>query len=554
MKHIVLLMVFISMCKIGYSQNRAPSLYLNYQDEGQGDIIINTLRVESPSPLYTYYCGLLWNSGQDAGGYCGMQEHPDGRNFIYSLWDPISSTDPITVEYAHPNTDVANFGGEGTGLRSLNFGIGWETNQWYSLVSRAWNANSNSSLFGYWVYDQSNSIWHHLVTMNYPVPNLKFNTKTSSFIEDWLGNGSEARTVHHNNGWKRKTSDNSWNSFEKSYFDRVFPDAGTINYIENYDGGVIEDEYYFMTSGGTTTPITNEDDVTVFLTNNASDPGFEKGGIFNLVFDRINDNLNISWEIADSTLPQFSYHFKIFDNHELKGNPVLSVDSTTPHTRNFDLDISSLTNEGEYYTLFHIVDIFDNQSELYTGNLSFASINYSPSISNAIFSIDENVVTGTSIGIVIASDLAGDDLAFSIVSGNDLGAFQIDESTGEILVVDSEPLDFETNPTFNFSVQASDGQLSNTATVIVNVNDVDEVLGIYDQQGNHVRLYPNPTIDFITIEWNNFERATVSELSGKEFITEDTQTLDLRNLNAGIYFITINGSNNEQITFRIVKE
>jgi hypothetical protein len=49
-----------------FSQNRAPSLYLNYQDEGQADILINTLRVQPPSPLYTYYCGLLWNGGQDA--------------------------------------------------------------------------------------------------------------------------------------------------------------------------------------------------------------------------------------------------------------------------------------------------------------------------------------------------------------------------------------------------------------------------------------------------------------------------------------------------------
>ncbi len=369
-----------------YSQDRAPSLYLDYQDEEQGDIIINTLRVQSPSPLYTYYCGLVWNSGQDAGGYCGMQEHPDGRNFIYSLWDPISSTDSITAEYTHPNTEIANFGGEGTGLRSLNFGIGWETNQWYSLVSRSWSTNENSTLFGYWIYDQNNSIWHHLVTMNYPVPNLYFNTKTSSFIEDWLGNGHEARTVHHKHGWKRKTSDSTWLPFDESYFDRVFPDAGTVNYIENYDGGVIDDEYYFMTSGGITTPETNQDDVTLTLTYTASNPGFETGEFNNLNLLVENDNLLADWDLVDSKSPQFSYHIKIYNNAELSGSPIISIESIKPHIRNDVIDISNLSDNIEYFVQFNITDIFDNVSVAQVGsfiktNLSTAEYDF---IKNAI--------------------------------------------------------------------------------------------------------------------------------------------------------------------------
>ncbi len=357
-----------------FSQNRAPSLYLNYQDDRKGDIIINTLRVQSPSPLYTYYCALLWNGGQDAGGYCGMQEHPSGRNFIYSLWDPISSSDPITAEYTHANTDIANFGGEGTGLRSLNFGIGWETNQWYSLVSRVWSTNSSSTLFGYWIYDQTNSVWHHMVTMNYPVPNLKFNTKTSSFIEDWMGNGPEVRTIHHKNGWKRKTSDKNWIPFEESYFDRVYPDAGTVNYIENYDGGVIDDEYYFMTSGGTTTPITNEDDVTLSLTYDAPEPEFEFGEFNNLTLVVDNDNLLVGWDIVVSKSPQFSYHIKIYDNMALSGDPLIAIDNFKPHLRNDIIDICSLTNNREYFVQFCITDLFDNKSDIQVESIIKGSI------------------------------------------------------------------------------------------------------------------------------------------------------------------------------------
>ena len=34
-------------------------------------------------------------------------------------------------------------------------------------------------------------------------------------------------------------------NFDKSYYERVKPDDGAANYIDNYDGGVIED-YFFM--------------------------------------------------------------------------------------------------------------------------------------------------------------------------------------------------------------------------------------------------------------------------------------------------------------------
>ncbi|MCB9345663.1 MAG: DUF3472 domain-containing protein [Lewinellaceae bacterium] len=361
-KSSIILLALLLTASILSAQNRAPSLYLNYQDDEPGDVIINTLRVASPSPLYTYYCGLLWNGGQDAGGYCGMQEHPAGRNFIFSLWDPITSNDTITADYAHPDTELANFGGEGTGLRSLNFGIGWEANQWYSLVSRAWSTDQQVTYFGYWVFDQYNRIWHHLVTMKYPVPDLKFNTRTSSFIEDWLGNGQEARTVHHQNGWKRKTSDNSWHAFDKSYFDRVYPDAGTTNYIENYDGGVIDNAYYFMTSGGTTMPVTNEDDVLLSLPITATEPGFPAGAIENLLLDAENDILTISWGVVDSLSPQYSYHLRIYDNIQLSGTPLVTLDQIKPHFREATVDISNLTDNQQYFVQFYIRDIFDQES------------------------------------------------------------------------------------------------------------------------------------------------------------------------------------------------
>ena len=356
------------ICNLSFSQNRAPSCWLNYQDNFQGDIIINTLRVYPPSPTYTYYCALQWNAGGEGGGYCGMQEHPDGRNFVYSIWDPIGSNDPIKAVYQGAGTEIENFGGEGTGLKSWNFNLGWEPLQWYSFVSRVWDEN-NHSMFGFWIFDYANSKWHHLVTMDYPVQGVRFNTKTTSFIEDWLGNGENKREIHHKNGWKRKTGDLSWNPFTAAHFTRV-SEAGASNYVDNYDGGVLED-FYFMKSGSVSVhPNSNSSESNLNLNNSNSDPGFAKVTIENFAMNTEGNNLKVSWNISDSKLPQYSYHFKIFDTPELTGTPVLSIDIIRPHIRNIDINISFLDIARTYYTRFYIVDIFDNQSNIQQGSFS----------------------------------------------------------------------------------------------------------------------------------------------------------------------------------------
>lgn len=355
---------FIILCAIVFqtaeSQNRAPSLYLNYQDHERGDIIINSLRVQSPSPLYTYYCGLLWNSGHDAGGYCGMQEHPNGKNFIFSLWDPISSKDPITAEYAHPDTEVANFGGEGTGLRSINFGLGWEEGQWYTILSRAWSEYESSTFFGYWVFDQKNKKWHHLVTMDYPVPSLDFKTSTRTFIEDWLGNGDEARTFHQQNGWKRKSADHSWIPFSTTEFHRVYPDAGTVNYIEQYDGGKNQD-YFYMTSGGGTIPRGDIEREKFTMDSSKDAPHLNHGILTHFTMTPLADQMfEASWTVDESGLPQFLIFIQVFDE---EGNMYDQRVIQKPHVRSLQMDMSEY-NDGSYTASMVMIDLLDNESNL----------------------------------------------------------------------------------------------------------------------------------------------------------------------------------------------
>ena len=82
------------------TDSRAPSISLWYNDSVQGDILTQDVYVPASGVTkQTYYCCLQWNSGKNGGGYCGIQDHARGRNYIFSLWDPEGSQHPIKPVY-----------------------------------------------------------------------------------------------------------------------------------------------------------------------------------------------------------------------------------------------------------------------------------------------------------------------------------------------------------------------------------------------------------------------------------------------------------------------
>ena len=91
---------------------------------------------------------------------------------------------------------------------------------------------------------------------------------------------------------------------------------------------------------------------------------------------------------------------------------------------------------------------------------------------NAVFTVIENAGSGTAVGTVAAMDEDGDNLTFSITSGNIGTAFAINENTGAVTVAGT--VDYETTPTYTLTVLASDGNLSGTADFIVNVTNVND--------------------------------------------------------------------------------
>ncbi len=178
-------------------------------------------------------------------------------------------------------------------------------------------------------------------------------------------------------------------------------------------------------------------------------------------------------------------------------------------------------------------------------------VNSAPMVTNAQFSIEEHSVVGTIVGQVDASDIDGNDLTYSIESGNDLGAFEIRESGGEISVANSEVLEFDDHPVFELVIEVSDGELSTKATVTINLIEVI-IDGVNELSS--FSLYPNPTSEFFHVDWPQFERMELYDLSGTLVKSSRTTRLDVHEIKEAVYILKVLGTNGQVRFERIIKK
>ena len=89
--------------------------------------------------------------------------------------------------------------------------------------------------------------------------------------------------------------------------------------------------------------------------------------------------------------------------------------------------------------------------------------------------VPENSPGGTRVGEAVrATDGDGDELTYSLLDGAD-APFEIDAATGRIKVAEDAALNYESADTlFTVLVEASDGELADTASVKIRVTDADD--------------------------------------------------------------------------------
>ena len=123
--------------------------------------------------------------------------------------------------------------------------------------------------------------------------------------------------------------------------------------------------------------------------------------------------------------------------------------------------------------VFRLTDGDGGTSALVQQTVNVTAVNDAPVVDAAqSFSVSEAAVNGTSLGTVLATDAeAGTTLGnWQIASGNSDSIFSINNSTGELTVVDNANLDFETNSSYTLGIIVSDGvtpSLVQTISIVV---------------------------------------------------------------------------------------
>lgn len=366
----LLVCLHTSICLAG--QNAAPSSHMVYNDASfDGDILINEVRVpKDGEALYTYYETLGW--GGKAAGYAGIQAHPKARNYIFSIWDHKEHTAPIKAVYRGPGTLTEKFGGEGTGLKSWNFELGWETDTWYTLVSRCWPVGDHT-FYGFWVRSSETGEWTHMVTMDVAAKEAYFRGGNDSFIEDWLETGKNARTIHLRKGWKRKVS-KEWHAFAKARYSvnswDLVEGKRSFNFRTNWDGGVSKDEtgeFYFMVAGGAETKPSTANPSQHSIPRKEAKPGFAPIQILSARADQTPDGKTVvKWEVDPKSLPQYSYRIMAHEKSAGGGKKMASLEKVVPHDREAELVLTKGIEPRSLQLQIQCVDILDNVSEVHS--------------------------------------------------------------------------------------------------------------------------------------------------------------------------------------------
>ena len=147
------------------------------------------------------------------------------------------------------------------------------------------------------------------MTLDFPLPEIYFDSWTCSFLEDWQGTGQCERRVHFKNGYKR-SKEGKWVPFDKGAFN-VVREESSQKYEENFDCGVFEGTYYLQSGGMTihADTLCEGKEFTCKMKHQPDSPPIK-------CYLTAVKNMFILWDVPIGNVPQFKYTVKV-DGHEL---------------------------------------------------------------------------------------------------------------------------------------------------------------------------------------------------------------------------------------------
>ncbi|AQT69078.1 putative protein related to plant photosystem II stability/assembly factor [Anaerohalosphaera lusitana] len=308
----------------------------------------------SPYPKGGYFYGGIatYGKGEDATPEETEAAH---RHEVWSFWPSEHYNGDRTriVALGDPFTG-GTMAGEGTeaGIHSGKLSF-LKTNQWYSMVMRAWSDTDqpeSKGYMGWWIEDVANGKWRLVGVVSIPAKVTGF-TGASCFVEATGGTGR--RVIDRRLAYQRL--DGKWEKLD------------TISQKEHYNSTwhVIEDGTAFRFEHPL--PEDFEPDAVVKdgnrifkLTNQPDKPSLGQLKIKSYSAKVRNGQLAVNWDVSGNGVPQLGYRIEVYSQPQAKGDLLASVEKAMPHIdlERFDLQSKPVSVKLTVY------DIFDRPREV----------------------------------------------------------------------------------------------------------------------------------------------------------------------------------------------
>ena len=147
-------------------------------------------------------------------------------------------------------------------------------------------------------------------------------------------------------------------------------------------------------------------------------------------------------------------------------------------------------------------------------------------------SIAENTAAGVSIGTAITATDTNNDILTYTLSGTEASAFSIDSSTGQLQT--KSALDYETKRSYIVTITVSDGTLTDTISVTINVTAIDET------PANRAPVFTEGASTTRTIAENTATGVNIEAAVAATDANNDTLTYTLSGTDAAVFSIDSN--------------
>ena len=208
-----------------------------------------------------------------------------------------------------------------------------------------------------------------------------------------------------------------------------------------------------------------------------------------------------------------------------------------------ELDLIIKEKERNFGLIELIVNAIDPDEEIAEDQFTIRveKINDSPVITpDQVFSVNEDVLLGTTVGQIEVFDQDGDDVSMIFIDGNISNAFGIRNFDGFIEVTNTSPIDFSFNPQFILTVEAFDGEETSTEVIVIEVIEVP-VLSLNEKNRTQIDIHPNPTKDAFSLSSSmSFKAINLISLDGKQmkqFNYNESNSYNISDLNYGTYIV-----------------